>query len=401
MKRSITILLLFIFMCALAVRVGVAFYLTPKINFADAYYYDRAAENICVGKGAVIRETWVANRMPLYPYMLAFFKTYASSSEIYVVSVRIFQSFLNALLVIPVFFMVTAILSPGYGLLAAALIAFDPIHILSSSLLLTEVVYSFCLTFFIWGTISFSKRGTLFYFLISGISVVAGMYIRESMFHIIAILALSGIFVRRCRAIRAYMLTLFIISICALCPWIIRNHVLLHEFVPFTTNSGFTLYDAVNPHADGGTDVSKFGNEAPEGLSEVELDRFWKRKASEAIRHDPVRVMLLTIRKFGKFWNIIPNAQEFRRPLLIAGFSVFYIPLFICFIIGLIVLARNGTCEVFMIYVPVIYAVLLHLVINGSLRYRMPLEPFVIVFAVAGLRGIVDKMRCNISQSPL
>jgi hypothetical protein len=390
MKTITNTLLWSLFLIALALRVGVAFKLEPRIHFDDAVYHDRIAANIVAGRGAVAGETSVAIRMPLYPYLLSYCKTVFPEQSAYILSVRLLQSVLNAVLVFMIFAIVGRVAGTVYGLVAAAAFAFDPLHVVMPSFLLMEAVYAFFLTMFVWAAIRFLDKKEWPYFIVSVIAMVGGLYVRESMFHIIAVCCLCAVFLKVFQGSRAFFLTLFIISILALVPWTLRNYERLQAFVPFTTKTGWTLYDAVNPSADGGTDVSRFRfKDGPMNLPELQDDLYWKQKAIEAIRQDPLRIAYLATKKLKRFWNVAPNASEFKDSRLTIVFGIYYVPLLVFFAIGFISLRWLKDQALFIVSIPIIYSVLLHTIINGSLRYRMPIEPFIIIIAAVGLKIVM------------
>ncbi|MFC1809038.1 hypothetical protein ACFL3D_02805 [Candidatus Omnitrophota bacterium] len=389
--KKISVSLLILFLLAISVRLGISLYLEKRIYFHDAVYHDRIAENIVRGNGAIASSNSVALRMPGYPYILSFFKNYSRGQEDYIVKVRLFQSFISALIVIPVFLILIRIVSPRLAWVGALLLVFNPLQSVMSAFLLTEVMYSFALTMFIYSIILLTHQKHSHFFILSALSLLIGVYMRESMFHIIVFFVILSISLKAFHSYRKIFIALCIITICGLIPWVMRNHAKLNTFVPFTTNEGFTLYDSLNPWADGGTDVTKFlPQEKPEGLSEVEVNTYWKKKSFNEIRKDPLRIAYLAAKKFRKFWSITPNANEFKTRKLLLIFRIFYIPLFIFLCVGLFSFVTRRSLKLSIVSIPILYSLLLHLMINGSLRYRMPLEPFIIIIAVCGIETILN-----------
>jgi len=389
MKTTAKVSLCCLFLFALGLRIGVTLKLEPKIYFDDAVYHDRIADNILAGKGAIASKNSVAMRMPLYPYFLSWCKSVSPDTPSYILLVRFLQAGLNAMLVFVLFMLAKYLLGPGYGFLAMALFALNPMHVVMPSFLLTEIVYTFFLTVFVWATVFYLDKKNWIYFVISALALIGGIYVRESMFHIIVVYCSFALLMRLLRGSRAFFLTLLVIGMLALCPWVLRNFERLHAFVLFTTQTGWTLYDAVNPKADGGTDVSRFRfDDAPMNVSELEDDRHWKEKAFQAIRHDPLRIASLATKKLRKFWNVVPNSAEFKEKGLPIIFGLYYVPVLFLFLLGVISLRWVSDRAFLVIFIPIIYAILLHTIINGSLRYRMPLEPLIIIIALSGLKNV-------------
>ena len=119
-------------------------------------------------------------------------------------------------------------------------------------------------------------------------------------------------------------------AICALgvvlvmCPWWVRNARVYGRFVPTALWLGASLYDGLNPRADGGSDMIPFLRD-PEiwPLDEQDQDAELTRRALAFAREDPNRALGLAIVKLGRYWSPWPNAAGFRSPALaVAGAAV-------------------------------------------------------------------------------
>ena len=104
-------------------------------------------------------------------------------------------------------------------------------------------------------------------------------------------------------------------------PWWIRNATLLNAFVPYTTGSAINLYLGNNPHnPDAGIDWAN--DVEPEFFAkllslpnEVERQRAFGDAAMNYIKNNPTAFIRATVKKFMRFWNVIPNAREFNSSL--------------------------------------------------------------------------------------
>lgn len=85
--------------------------------------------------------------------------------------------------------------------------------------------------------------------------------------------------------------------------------------------------------------------------------------------------------KFVRFWRLWPHFEEYSKPFYIAVYMLSYVPVFV---LTLVYLALWGISDFFLI-APLLafaaYLTLVNVVFAASLRYRMPIEPFMIVLA--------------------
>ena len=386
--RIIIILLI----CALGIRLGAVFFLGGGIRFADAAYYDRIAQNICAGNGPIVNSTIYAHRMPGYPFFLAAIKYFVSDTGTYIHVVRILQAVVSALVIIPLYLAAGMLVSPGIALIAALLYCADPVQSVFTAFLLPESLFSDCFFMMIFFLLYAVKYRKTRWYLCALISAACGVYLKETMSLFILFFTMAVWCVPVLRRYRRPAVLLLITLVCVLLPWGVRNYLYFRAIVPLTTNSGYTLYDSFNPRANGGTDVTRFT--VPPSfsqLNEVERDRAWKRLTYRAIAENPPRVFSLAIRKFAKFWALMPNAEAYRTPESIVIFLCYYGVLFFFFVTGVLLLVKRlfggkeGQAGEYILLLPVVFLTFLHMIIIGSLKYRMPAEPFIIVIAALGI----------------
>ena len=177
----------------------------------------------------------------------------------------------------------------------------------------------------------------------------------------------------------------------ALClaPWTIRNATVTGHFIPTTLWVGASLYDGLNPQATGASDMRFVEDDGIyQQMSEYDADQFYRRKAIEFVRERPLRSLELAVIKLWRFWNPVPNAQQFGRWEIAAVVALGAIPLIGLAVWGGIVV-RHNYWSWLIPAAPVLYFSLVHMVFVGSVRYRLPVEyPLAALAAVAVCRGI-------------
>lgn len=165
-----------------------------------------------------------------------------------------------------------------------------------------------------------------------------------------------------------------------LVPWWIRNYRVFDRFVPFTTEGGYTLYIGFNDWTDGGGNTRPSPH-VPAGLGEIERDRWHLREAVSYMTSHPRRSLKLAASKFTRFWGIIPRVGGWKVKLV--GF-LSYAPLFFFFFWGMWLWRKR-----FWYLSPVaclcVYYSGLHMFFPAVIRYRLPIEPFMIAVAAATL----------------
>jgi hypothetical protein len=185
-----------------------------------------------------------------------------------------------------------------------------------------------------------------------------------------------------------------------LAPWLARNYSHFHSgFFRMTTLEGISLYEAVYPEADGGPKQDKIAlPSAMAGLNEAERNDEWSRRAWSYVRSDPLRVAKLALIKIGRTWSPWFNTEEFNNPAIRWGMAIWYIPMWVLGIAG-IIWGRLPRATKILLVVPVLYFTALHALFLGSVRYRVPLMPVVCIFAASGIAAMWTKRAETPSRS--
>ena len=186
-----------------------------------------------------------------------------------------------------------------------------------------------------------------------------------------------------------------------------RNYQTVGQWRWLTTRGGISLYDGVRAGATGDSDLAhtKTMPQVQE-LSETEWDAHFSKLAWQAIREDPARILHLMGAKFLRTWNLTPNVAAYRGGPVAWISAVWMVIVLLLAAAGLYAsLCRRPTLEngaatrgeramaVLLLLLPVVVFTLLHMVFVGSVRYRVPVMPFVCVLAATGLVALVPRGR--------
>ncbi|MCK9918538.1 glycosyltransferase family 39 protein [Microbacteriaceae bacterium K1510] len=187
-------------------------------------------------------------------------------------------------------------------------------------------------------------------------------------------------------------------------PWWIRNATVLHTFVPFTTSSAMNLYlgnNRNNPNVgidwaqDAEPDVVAAINALPDELARQHA---YAKAARDYIESNPMTFVRAAALKFLRFWNVVPNASEYRSRfyalISVASFGSILILALVC------VLRQWRRWRILApIYLIIGYFTFIHIVTIASLRYRFPIEPLLIVMAAEPLAALIAAVRGRLARS--
>jgi hypothetical protein len=181
-------------------------------------------------------------------------------------------------------------------------------------------------------------------------------------------------------------------------PWWIRNAMLLHSFVPFTTSSALNLYvgnNSHNPNAgiDWATDVEpEFFAKTNSLQDELARQRVFSRAAVNYIKAKPATFASAAIKKFIRFWNIIPNAAEFRTSFYSIVSAASFGPV-LAFALICAICRRQQWRLLAPFYLIISYFTFVHIIAIASIRYRFPVESILIILAADPIAATITYFR--------
>jgi hypothetical protein len=170
----------------------------------------------------------------------------------------------------------------------------------------------------------------------------------------------------------------------AMLPWIIRNQSVTGHWVLTSLWSGPSLYDGLNPNADGSSNMEFFDRDnVMATMSEYEMNSFYQAKAIQFVRENPWQTAALAFRKLLKFLQPVPSSVQTGWVVWVMWVMVAAVFLTLC-MLGV----RTHTLDLagFVVVLgPFLLFLMVHLAFVGSLRYRLPTEFPLAILAAAGL----------------
>ncbi|MGI6595157.1 MAG: glycosyltransferase family 39 protein [Candidatus Ratteibacteria bacterium] len=378
-RKKIAIL----FITALLIRVIFIFTLKNMFYFDDEFEYYKVVQNFLTGNGFFVNEGLKGFRPPLYPFIL----TILYSLKFNLLGIRLIQCVVSSLTVLLIYLTGKNLFSERVGLWSAIISAIYPFFIFYNGFLLTEICFIFLTVLAVYTIIGSEDKPLLW--LKSGISLGLAGLCRPTMQLYLPVVLIHTAFLRATakEKIKKMFFIVLFFSI-TVSPWVIRNYVVFGKFIPGTTMGGRVFWEGNNPYSDGGP--CRYFPEEIEQLPEIQRDKAYYKKTIDTIKENPSRFLWLAQNKFKRFWNIIPNASEFTSPLyrVISVFSFGIMMPF--FLLGFLITLKNKKAQ----YIHSLFIIftISHVILLGSIRYRVPLEPFYIILAVYGFFWLKAEM---------
>jgi hypothetical protein len=192
--------------------------------------------------------------------------------------------------------------------------------------------------------------------------------------------------------------TYFIIYVALMAPWWVHNYARYGEFVRLNLGGGMVLYTGNNPlNTSGGGITEKDVELHPfkKFADPVQRDRAFKSAAVKFIMDDPGHFVAMMPVKFARLWRPWPYTDEYHNPLVVLVSVISAVPAFVLALAGLALTLRSHFLRLLPCLAYVAYLTLVHVVTFGSVRYRVPIEPFVLIFAAAGFVELLRRVEAG------
>ena len=367
----------------LAVILRLAFmWVYPDQNFPDANAFKATGKEIFSGN-IVTNNIY----MPLYPIL-----SYLTGGAIFQILMDIFLSVLSVWLVYLLSFSLFE--NRLAAIFSASIAAVYPHFLFYSVSGLTEVFFTFLLllSFFLF----YRKR----FFLAIIISILA-LLVRPTfdfLNPILVILFVGLVHNSGWKKVIQYILIYGLAYVIIMSPWWMHQYHKYGEFVRLNLGDGIVLYSGNNPLNTTGGGVGR-----ENGVSDLDLSRFsylknpierneaMKKEALDYIMKNPGHFIELAGTKFLRFWRLWPFTEHYQQWYVIAASLLSYGTILVLSIGFIFRNSRKQFRKITPIFALFTYLTLVHMITNGSIRYRFPLEPFLIIFAGYFFIDIVNK----------
>lgn len=378
------LILLVILVLALALRVTAAF-LLPDQHFSDAEGYREAAKSL-----------WATGRignyviMPLYPALLGIVGAGWGQLSLDIV--------LSTAMVALVYQLTLAIFPDRVAAALAALAtAFYPYFIFYAVVGLTETLFIVLLlgAFLCW------FRG---WFTAAALLAVLSVLTRPTIELLVPILILVfALFIHRLplkQALRHLAIFACIYGL-LMSPWWLHNYRQYGTFVRLNAGSGLMFYSGNNPanQSGGALDADSERKQFTHIADPVARDRAMWAAGLAYVKENPGRFLELAGLKFVRFWRLWPYAQEYTSRFHVVLSLLSFAPVLAFAIFYVASRRRRELIVISPILLLTAYLTAVHMILGASLRYRLPLEPFLICFAALAVTQLVRRWRTGRSMA--
>jgi 4-amino-4-deoxy-L-arabinose transferase-like glycosyltransferase len=392
-KKKQAGILLTMLVIGLCLRIAFIFTLEHRVYWEDETDYLALAENMKAGKGYVDAQGHpTAFRAVGYPLMLTglFYLNINSLTEI-----RCFQALLSVFTILFVFGLARRVFGAGSAMMAALICVLYPYFVFMPATVLGTTWFGFLLlaaTYTLY--IAQEKNGQLLYVL-SGL-LFGVLVLTRPTGAVLLLAAALWLFYKKGRPLSRTLKPLSLLvgtAFLVVTPWMARNQQAVGSFT-LSTNGGRNLWLGNNPQA---TATSGSVIPLPERLadkmagaaSEKEQDSLYKMEALRFIKNHFVGFITLSLKKAIAFWRLDPSPTTDgyieNSPLIRLTSVLSFSPLLI---LGIYALFGKWSGKhrdqcLWLFYFVAFTAV--HAVVITKVRYRLPLDYFLIISASYGL----------------
>ena len=439
---------------AFVIRAGFGVLIGERyLPMADQIAFDEMARNIASGKGLVftdrmilppedmpeMREAYYTRPERIRDLRMnalwgiirigepsAFFEPvipliYAGLYKVFgptLIAPRIFQSLLEALVVWMIYsigvYAFPRSRAPG---IAALIYTFYPFTIMFSGALITQPIYLFLQISVIYVFYKFMQKPGWGIGIVLGFTLALTTLARVSIIAFAPFLILTLFFQKFSKPKWAPALVSLFIGGLLLIPWAVRNKNVVGEPIILPTKGGRNMWEYNNQifsvekrnlpvDSTLGTDLMylKFALknydkikgkqyiEFPEftNESELERDRILNHHVNMFIALNPGIYIKLCFMRFYQFFRIVPSNYQHIFFKLAAFLSFGWIlPMFI---LGMVLLAKHWK-NLLPIYLLIFYNIGVHTLTASGIPHRLPLDPFLILFAAYTIHWLLVKSK--------
>ena len=407
--------LTFVVLAAIVVRIAaiamVTGLSTPPTFQSDDSEYDVYAWNLAQGRGYRGQSIDVTDRDHLTAYRppvpsLCFAAVYMIFGHSYPAA-RILNAIFGGLTVLLIERIGRSCFDVRVARIAATLFAFSPSAIYFSQGLLSEPLAAFQVALVVWCSLGIrSPRGWV-WAILTGVTFGLLLLNKPGFLFVLPFLPFWALVVcgrnwNLWRRITTIPLALGLTCL----PWIVRNLIVMHAFIPFGTGGGQLLLSTCNrivvndPELYGYSVMDSFLPEYQTALrapdNEIARDAVAKSLGVAWLKANPDQWFYLVRMKFLRFWE-----PWLHRPVRSLGVRAAegYLMLILIFMVGALpaVTTRFFREQNPALLIQAMFAgnTVMAMIFHGQPRYRFPIESLCLLLASGGLVAAFDFLRAD------
>lgn len=397
-------LLVLIVIVGILLRVGVSLFIGGDFAWPDEKNdYHPQAIRLSQGEG------WgdKANIMPLFPTLLAGLFIVSQGN---ILLTRILLGLLSSGIILVVFHIARRLFGDSTARVSAFIVACHPLIVYASVLLLPEILFSLLMGLGFLFCLKASERNQNLWVAALSFSLASLTISLTFPFFVLSLALLWHTLRGKMRTKKLALIGLYaLIFTLPIFLWGLRNYLSMNEFLMVKGNYGKLLYLHNNEYASGfarrenyeffqSVLLPRIENDL-QGKSYPEKDREFRRRAIAFIREHPGQFLRLCAERFLNLWRWSPDTisqSRFESPLYTFVGAAVFLPFLLLSFAGLLTAVR-GNREHWIVLAYLISLMTIFTVTRSSLRARVPLEPFLAIYAAVGLNWLfhVLKRRAN------
>jgi len=369
----------------------VLFFPHRPTNWDDTGSWDSVGWNVCLGKGFLESDgSPTQQRPPVYPVFLAIAYFLFGHSFLWV---KVLQTVLDTFTVFILYRISRKFFDEKTSLLVALALAIYPPLIAYNGVIGSEI----CFTFFLALTLlvltnAISKNSTKRYGISGFLLGITTLCRSTTIFY--PIFFLIGLLIAKKNFFLKNSIVLLLFFVITLLPWTLRNYFTSGRFSPLATGGGELFWAGTQEMLDGKASEKGIDYYYPE-LSKMPLhqrDSIVIKKGLESIYNNPFVYLKITLKKFIRiiFQPVGQVLTEKKYPLLGRLLYLIHFILLIFAVIGFI-LNRPIWEDLIPVISIVVYIIAMHTLLASIPRYRLPVEPYIVLFAVYGFLYLIKK----------
>ncbi|HZY45683.1 MAG TPA: glycosyltransferase family 39 protein, partial [Anaerolineae bacterium] len=390
----------------------------------DQRSYDMLAQQVVTGHGfTVVTDWWPLTRAGqptahwsyLYTLYLAF--TYMIFGVQPIVA-RLLQAIIAGLFMPWLNFRLgRRLANDRVGLMAAAWSAIYGYFVYYSAALMTEMFY---ITAILWSldlALSMANNDrSIKRWAVLGLSMGITALLRQTFLLIIPIVLIAALGLRvsdfklktaqskLTAGLKGSIVALMVMAALIL-PWTLRNYQAFNRFVLLNTNAGFAFFWSNHPIygtefvgiLPRGTSYQSLIPPELRTLDEASLDAELMKAGINFVVQDPGRYALLSLSRFKTYFEFWPTSES---ELLSNVVRVLSFGAALPFMLYGLILALRHWRQWLLLYVFAIVYSLIHLLSWALIRYRLPVDAVLIIFAAYGLVDLIERSAPRLKLKP-
>ncbi|MBN1478932.1 glycosyltransferase family 39 protein [candidate division KSB1 bacterium] len=384
---------------AFMIRLIYVSQLDARVWWVDETDYLALGQSIAAGNGYVNSQGQpTAFRPPGYPLFLAILSKVAINDA---PSVRVVQAFVSSITVLLLSLLSLRIVGPVASLVSAGLAAGYPYFIYSTGTLFPITWFSLTLVASVTFLFIGLDNNRKWYIALAGFCMGLSILTRTSA-AVLGLATLLWLLIILFKSPKKLLLTALVFGLTmtsVLFPWLLRNYHVFGTPV-LSTNGGRNLWLGNNPKstANSGSNIEMPQEFAQRiGMAgEIEADHLYSATALEYIKSDQNHYLWLAVQKGVALWRLDPSPTTEGYPRykclhsLISWIS--YAPILLLALTGFAISNRAGKKKMLLWLLFGLFFTLLHAVYISKVRFRLPLDYFLILMAGAAINSLVNKI---------